>query len=66
MCEADEAVSASGKVCRGCDSVYYTIHCFVYGSIILDTELITYKILDGKKLCGNFQLKKIFNNFYLL
>lgn len=59
MCEADEAVSASGKFCRGCDSVY-TIHCFVYGSIILDTELITCKILDGKKVMWQFSIKKDF------
>lgn len=48
MCGADEAVSATGNVYRGCDSVY-TIHCFVYGSTILDTELTTCKILDVKK-----------------
>lgn len=56
MCGADEAVSATGKVRRGCDSVY-TIHCFVYGSTILDTELTTCKILDGKKVMRQFSIK---------
>lgn len=62
MCEADEAVSASGKVCRGCGSVY-TIHCFVYGSTILDTELITCKIPDGKKVMWQLSNE---NSFYQL